>query len=181
MLHRGSISSERIPDALISDCAPLNSSLHRLTRRAVLALVPTAEPVHLRHPFRNTLAAPVRSGHGPQRHKGRRVLPREPDAPLRTAFPQRLNVLVQPHLPVPCRIAGLERRVRAEACEFVVLPVRGDDRGRVAIGRRGGIVGQTRVVGVEEGVEPREVFLGGWIEALDQRGDVLSTGSMEVE
>ena len=34
---------------------------------------------------------------------------------------------------------------------------------------------------MEEDVKAREVFLGGWIEAMNQGGDVLSTGSMEVE
>ena len=34
---------------------------------------------------------------------------------------------------------------------------------------------------MEEGVQAREVFLGGWIQAMNQGGDVLSTGSMEVE
>ena len=34
---------------------------------------------------------------------------------------------------------------------------------------------------MEKGVQARKVFLGGWIEPLDQGGDVLSTGSVEVE
>ena len=34
---------------------------------------------------------------------------------------------------------------------------------------------------MEEGVETREVFLRGWIEALNQGCDVLSAGSVEIE
>ena len=109
------------------------------------------------------------------------MLTREPDAPLRTTFPQRLNILIQLHLPNLRRIASLERRVRAEPCKLVVLPIRGDDAGWLAIGGRGGVVGQERIVWVEKGVEAREVFPGVGIEALDQRRDVLSAGSVEVE
>ena len=36
-------------------------------------------------------------------------------------------------------------------------------------------------MGVEKGVEAREVLLGGWVEALNQGGYVLSTGSVEIE
>ena len=34
---------------------------------------------------------------------------------------------------------------------------------------------------MEEGVEATKVFPGGWVEALDQGGDVLGAGSVEVE
>lgn len=160
---------------------PFHHLSHGLTCSVLFALIPIAEPIGLRYPLRHALTAPIRPGHSPQRHKWSRVLAREPDTSLRAALPQRFNVPVQLHLPVLFRIAGLERRVRAEACELVVLPIRDEDPGRFALGGRGGIVGQERVVGLEEGVEAREVFLGSWIEALDQGGDVLSAGSMEVE
>ena len=42
-----------------------HSSLHKLIYRVLLALIPTAHPVNLDYPPRNTLAAPVRPSHGP--------------------------------------------------------------------------------------------------------------------
>ena len=143
---------------LVTNHVPHNSSFHS---RVLLALIPIAQPINPRYLLRNTFAAQIRPRHRPQRHKRSRMLPREPDPPLRATFPQRLNILVQLHLPIPCRIARLKRGIRAEACKLVVLPVRGQDPGRVALGGRGGITGQQGKVWAEEGVEARHVFLGG--------------------
>ena len=111
------------------------SSLHKLIYRVVLALLPTAHPVNLGYSPRNTLTAPVRPSHGPQRHKGSRMLTRKPDASLRATFTQCFNIFVQLHMSILYWIARLERRVRAEPCKLVVLPVRGNDGRRGAIQR----------------------------------------------
>ena len=116
-----------------------HASLDKLIYLVLLALVPTAQPVNLGYPPRNTLAAPIRPSHGAQRHKRSRMLTRKPDAPLRATLPQRLNVLIQLHLSILHWIARLKRRVRAEPCKLIVLPVRGNDRRRGAVGRRGGV------------------------------------------
>lgn len=69
------------------------------------------------------------------------MLPGEPDAPLRTTFPERLDILIQLHLSIRRRIARLKRRVRTKPRQLVVLPIRGENRRRRAIGRRGGVSG----------------------------------------
>ena len=109
------------------------------------------------------------------------MLTRKPDPPVRATLPQDLDILIQLHLAVLFRITGLESRVRAEPCQFVILPIRGKDLGWSAIGRRGRVPREERVVWVEKGVEARRVFLGGGIEILNEGGDVLSTGPVEVE
>lgn len=67
------------------------------------------------------------------------MLPREPDAPLRTTFPERLDILVQLHLSIRRRITRLKRRIRTKPGQLVVLPVRGENRRRRASRRRGGV------------------------------------------
>ena len=91
----------------------------------------------------------------------------EPDTAFRTAFPQRLDITIELHLPVFRQVAGLEHSVRTPAGQFIILPIRGEDGGRFAIRRRGGVVRQAGVVWREEGVETRVVFLGGRVEAVD--------------
>lgn len=89
------------------------------------------------HPLRHSLATPISPRRGTQRDKRRRMLARKPKPTLGTAFPQRLDILVQLH--VVLRTAGLKRGVRAPSCKFVVLPVRRDDAGGCAFRERGGI------------------------------------------
>ena len=118
-----------------------HASLRNLIYLVLLVLIPTVHPVSLDYPPRNILTAPVRPSHGPQRHKRSRMLTRKPDAALRATLPQRLNVLIQLHLSILFWIARLKCRVRAEPRKLVVLPVRGNDRRRGAVGGRGGIIG----------------------------------------
>ena len=99
--------------------------------------MPTAEPVSLRYPLRDSLTAPIRPSHRPQGHKRSRMLAREPNASLRASLSQRLDVLIQLHFPILCWVAGLKCRIRAKACKLVILPVRGKDLACFAIGRRG--------------------------------------------
>ena len=67
------------------------------------------------------------------------MLTRKPNASFRATLPQRLNVLIQLHLSILYWIARLKRRVRAEPCKLVILPIRGNDRRRGTFQRRCGI------------------------------------------
>ena len=160
---------------------PVIPSFHGLTYSISVGPNPATQPVSLRYPLRNSFTAPISSSHSPQRHKWRRMLTRKPDTSFRATLPQDLNILVQLHLAVLYWIADLESRVRAKPCHFVILPIRGKDLGWLAAGGRGRVPRKERVVWVEEGVEARRVFLGGGIEILNEGGDVLSTGPVEVE
>ena len=107
------------------------------------------------------------------------MLAREPDPLLRTAFPQCFNILIQLHF--LARIACLERRIRAIAGEFIILPVCGDDADGVAVGSGGGVVGKTGVVGGKERGEATGVLMRGGVEVFHNRGDMLGAGAVDIE
>lgn len=92
----------------------------RLTRKSSLT-----SPYN---PPRHVLPTPVRPRHSPQRHKRRRMLPRQPDPLLRHAGPHLENVLVallQPNLEVA--VAPVPR-------QLIVEPVCRDVRRGLAVG-----------------------------------------------